>query len=108
MMKKLQRYLIPLIFFLFATSCGPTRTAVNFDPKPFANQNYNLVLCLDLQQDLSPSAGLLVNPYPKPTPTVAPSPVASPSASVTASASPGASGDASPSPTVSPSVVPTS
>lgn len=108
MMKTLNRYLIPLILLLFSTSCGPTPNAVNFDPKPFANQNYNLVLCLDLQQDLSPSAGLLVNPYPKPTPTVGPNPVASPSTSVTASSSPDVSGGASPSSTVSPSVVPTS
>lgn len=84
MMKSLQRFLILPTLALFSLSCGPNRTA-NFDPKPFATQNYNLVLCLDLQEDQSPSAGLLINPYPTPTPGMSQSPIPLPSPSVTAS-----------------------
>src|SRR5688572_7436878 len=56
-------FLVLVLAFL-TSACGSGLRAENFDARPFATQSHNLVLCLDLQTDLSPTAGLVVNANP--------------------------------------------
>src|SRR5258705_5918801 len=55
---------LTLFLVIMVSSCTSSREPGGFDARPFVTQKYNLVLCLDLRRDLSPSAGLVVNPYP--------------------------------------------
>jgi hypothetical protein len=56
-------FLVLVLAFL-TSACGSGLRPEDFDARPFATQSYNLVLCLDLQTDLSPTAGLVVNANP--------------------------------------------
>jgi len=56
--------LLVIFITLMGASCSSVRGPADFDSRPFTAPNYNLVLCIDLQSDLSPLAGLVVNRDP--------------------------------------------